>query len=145
MLLVAGARLRGVRARRAPRSTAWTELRRPSAARALRRIVRGRQQAHPVPIGWTREAGRVLPRVFNVQADARQLGLTDGEFQSETGQLTLHLAMAMHGGDGFAFGFALLLIDLGERLFRRKQVGSGGFERGLLFSHLMLELHYLRV
>jgi hypothetical protein len=58
-----------------------------------------------------------LPSAFHVQADAREFILADGEFQPEASQFTLHLAVAVHGGDSFAFRFALLLIDFRERLF----------------------------
>src|SRR5207249_12060338 len=51
-------------------------------------------------------------------ASARQFILANGEFQAEAGQFALHLGMAMHGGDGFAFCFALLFVDFRERLLR---------------------------
>src|SRR2546429_6757101 len=47
-----------------------------------------------------------LPRVFHVQADAREFVLADVEFQPEAGQFTLHLAVAVHGGDRFAVRLA---------------------------------------
>src|SRR5712664_3374483 len=51
----------------------------------------------------------------------------------------------MHGRNHFAFRFALFLIDFLERLFGRTQLGSDGFECGLLFAYFMLELHHFRV
>ena len=86
-----------------------------------------------------------LPRVFHVQADTLEFVLAGGEFQPEAGKFTLHLPVAVHGGDGFALRFALLLIDVGEHLLGCTQLGSGGFEHGLFFAHLMLKLHHFRV
>src|SRR5260370_15640388 len=86
-----------------------------------------------------------LPRILRVLADAREFVLADSEFQPETTQFALHLAVAVHGGEGFALRFTLLLVDFGKRLLRQAQLGSDGFDRGLLLAHFMREPHHLCV
>ena len=53
--------------------------------------------------------------------------------------------MAMHGGNGFAFCFALFFVDLRERLFRRAQLSDSSLKCCLLFAHLAFELQDFRV
>jgi len=85
----------------------------------------GKPYAFGIGFGAAKHGGGMLvlralgtvPRVFHVQADAREFVLADVELQPEAGQFTLHLAVAVHGGDSFPFRFALLLIDFRQRLF----------------------------